>query len=258
MFSFRPNYIAKYIIISLDFDGVLAHGLNAKLKYAKKWFNLDLSLSQTKKEGFEKLVKKLGKQLNYRSLMDPLNEEHIMEYELPLGCLQILEKLYSEGFRFVIITARNNHDSPYAVEFVKHKLGHLIKNIHNTRNESKNKFVKLLKPRVHIDDTLENLIELQNENVHLGYYRQPENEHINFKSNERIQEINSWNEFYVFCQKIKLLHEAICWKYDLENNYHHNELLFNFLRKLHQNTKNQLLKEYSEFKHGNLSNFKFA
>ena len=36
MMSEIPRYIAKNINVGLDFDGVLAHGFNAKVKYAKK------------------------------------------------------------------------------------------------------------------------------------------------------------------------------------------------------------------------------
>ncbi|MBD3303615.1 hypothetical protein GF343_00565 [Candidatus Woesearchaeota archaeon] len=45
------EYIAKTVITSIDFDGVLAQGVNAKIKYAKKWFGVDLALEQTKNKG---------------------------------------------------------------------------------------------------------------------------------------------------------------------------------------------------------------
>ena len=38
----------EYFVVSFDFDGVLAHGCKVKIKYAKEWFNVDLSLDQTK------------------------------------------------------------------------------------------------------------------------------------------------------------------------------------------------------------------
>ena len=66
--------VKEYHIVSLDFDGVLAHGVEVKIRYAKKWFGLDLALHETKKDGFEAKVKQLGMDISYRDLMDPLNE----------------------------------------------------------------------------------------------------------------------------------------------------------------------------------------
>lgn len=250
MSFFNPYYIARNIIVSLDFDGVLAHGLKVKIKYSKQWFGMNLKLSQTKKEGFEALANHMEKKnINYRSLMDPLNEKHIMEYIVPDGCLCVLNKLHSEGFRFVIITSRNNHDYPYAKKFVKHKFGHLIKNIHNTKNQPKNQFVHRLKPRIHIDDGLKKLIELSNEPISLCYYRQPENIHKNLPlGTSRIHEIHNWKQFYEFCNNLKILHEAICWKYKIHNNYMHNTQIVRLLNQMPNNAKKELLNEYKLFK----------
>ncbi len=245
MFSHRNSHIAKHIIVSLDFDGVLAHGLNAKRKYAKKWFGMDLSLSQTKKPGFERLAKHLGKNITYRSLMDPLNEHHIMEYEVPRGCISTLKKLHKQGFRFVIITSRNDHDYPYAVKFVRHAFGPLIKYIHNTRNEPKNAFVSHLHPRIHLDDGLDKLKQLAGEPISLLYYRQPENGHENLPFGmSRIREIRDWDEFYSYCRDLKLLHEAVCWKYDLVNDYRQNSRIVRLLNRLSDHEKKNLLTAY--------------
>lgn len=238
----HDSHIAKNIIISLDFDGVLAHGLQIKKHYAQKWFGMNLSLDQTKKEGFEALAKHLHKNINYRDLMDPLNEKHIMEYEVPSHCLSVLTKLHSEGFRFVIITSRNDHDYPYAVRFVKHKFGHLIKYIHNTRNEPKNAFVKHLRPRIHIDDGLKKLLELQNETINLCYYRQPENNHENLPLfNHQIKEIRKWQEFYKHCHHIKKLHEAICEKFDIPNNYRHQKEIYRLSTTMNHQEQEQFI-----------------
>jgi hypothetical protein len=246
----RSGHIAKNIIVSLDFDGVLAHGLRIKKFYAKKWFGMDLSLSQTKKSGFEDLAKHLGKKdINYRSLMDPLNERHIMEYEIPHNCISVLKKLYGEGFRFVIITSRNDHDYPYAVKFVKHTFGGLIKYVHNTREEPKNAFVRHLHPRIHLDDGLKKLKELVGEAISLFYYRQPENSHENLSfGTTRIKEIHRWDEFYGFCHELKALHEAVCWKFDLENDYRHNTQIVRLLEHMSGHDKQHLLEEYASFK----------
>ena len=242
--------VAKNIIVSLDFDGVLAHGLKIKKFYSKKWFGMNLSLSQTKKEGFEALAHQLGKKdINYRSLMDPLNEKHIMEYEVPAGCISVLKKLHGEDFRFVIITSRNDHDYPYAKLFVKHKFGQLIKYVHNTRNEPKNGFVRRLRPRIHIDDGLKKLVELTHEPISLCYYRQPENTHVNLPlGTTRIKEIHNWEQFYNFCHKLKNLHEAICWKFEIHNDFTHNTQIARVLNQMSDYEKQHLLEEYTYFK----------
>ena len=86
-------------------------------------------------------MKRLGKEINYRSLMNPLNEQHIMDYEVPSDCLPVLTTLYSQGCRFVVISSRNDHDYPYAVQFIEEKFGGLIKYVHNTKHEPKGKFI---------------------------------------------------------------------------------------------------------------------
>lgn len=227
----EDNYFkADYFIVSIDFDGVLAHGLNAKRKYAKKWFGVNLTLDQTKKEGFENLMKKLGRypQINYRSLMDKLNEEHIMEYEVPPGCISALRRLHSQGFRFVIITSRNDHDYPYAKKFVRHHFGNLIKNIHNTRNEPKDTFVRKLRPRIHMDDDMRKLYEIRNEPVYPLWYRQPENSSqgqffSDVITGQAIREIHSWKDFVFACERLRNLQEEVCQKYGIENKWYNIE-----------------------------------
>ncbi len=251
MFGFnRPKYVAKNLIVSLDFDGVIAHGLNVKLKYAKEWFGVDLELHQTKKDGFDKLMQKIGKlDINYRSLMDPLNEDHIMEYEIPPHCKETLHNLHKEGFRFVVITSRNDHDFPYAKKFIRHKFEHIIKYLHNTRNKSKDHFVHKLKPRIHIDDDLKKLESIKHLPVHLIYYRQPENKHQNRSlfDNSRIFEINNWKQFYDIVIHIKKVHEAICWKYDTKNKFSHVGKIYGIYQDIGKDKLNDLLKEYENF-----------
>ncbi|PIN75745.1 hypothetical protein COV18_02770 [Candidatus Woesearchaeota archaeon CG10_big_fil_rev_8_21_14_0_10_37_12] len=223
----------NYFIISFDFDGVLAHGLNVKRKYAKKWFGVDLELHQTKKEGFNQLMTSTGKSdVNYRSLMDPLNEQHIMEYELPKNCVQVLSRLYTKNCRFVIITSRNNHDYPYAVAFVKEKFAGLIKYIHNTSNEPKGRFVGKLKPRIHIDDDLSKLRELKEYPIELIYYRQPENtgQDISVHEKNRILEANSFQEAEIIIEQIRKTHERVCQQEQIENTWRNVALIFDKTR----------------------------
>lgn len=244
-----PNYIAKNIIVSIDFDGVLALGVNAKIKYAKKWFGVDLSLEQTKKDGFNALMKKLGKPHNYRDLMDPLNERHIMDYEVPKDCIPALRSLYSKGFRFMIITSRIEHDYPPAVQFVAEKFPDLIKNIHNTRDEPKTEFVRRLKPRIHIDDDIKKLKQLEECPIELVYYRQPENisQELSAKDRQRIHEAKNWSDVSVLLEQIKKIHEAICWKNKLENKWSSLGQIWGIYRSLSKTELQALLKDYDSF-----------
>ena len=220
------EYTAKNINLGLDFDGVLAHGINTKIRYAREWFGVELKDYQTKKAGFNELMKKLGKSLDYRDLMDKLNEEHILEYEIPAGCINVLKKLYSEGFRFAIITSRNEHDYPYAKIFVKHNFSGIIRYIHNTKDEPKDVFVQKLRIRAYVDDDLKKLTELENTPAQLLYYRQRENKGINLPLSRglgilhlpRYHEIKTWQEFYEAMHRIKEMHESVCWKYGIKND----------------------------------------
>lgn len=224
----------EYFIVSIDFDGVLAQGLKVKLKYAKEWFGVDLRLDQTKKEGFDALMKQLSKKVNYRNLMDPLNEQHIMEYETPSDCLNVLHRLFAQNCRFVVITSRNDHDYPYAVHYIEEKFDGLIKNIHNTRNEPKEKFISRLKPRAHIDDDLSKLEELQDCPVELVYYRQPENASIEIPAalKNRIWEASNFNEIEAIIMMIKELHQQICENENIINNWTNIARIYSKMRKV--------------------------
>lgn len=239
------SYIANNIIVSLDFDGVVGHGLEVKKKYAKEWFGVDLKLHQTKKEGFEDLMKSLGREeINYRSLMDKVAEEHTNEYKIIPGTKLALNSLYDQGFRFIIITSRNDHDYPYAKKFVEEEYGKLIKNIYNTKNKPKTEFAEKLKPRIHMDDDIVKLTELEMQPVEKLFYRQPENEHMNFSdySNYEIKEIKNWSEFYLHCLNLKERDEAICWKYKIENKWNNIGLIHEIIAK--ENNLDELVKEY--------------
>lgn len=185
--------MAENFVTSLDFDGVLAHGLELKRKYAKEWFGVDLELDQTKAPGFNELMKKLGMPHNYRSLMDPINEEHIMEYEIPKDCIPVLEKLHSEGFRFVVTTYRSEHDYPYAMQFVEAKFGRLVDGVYNSKTAHKGEIMEKIKPKLHVDDDLSKLVLLEGYPLERVYYRQPENEGQE-TSDKRIVQVNSFEE----------------------------------------------------------------
>jgi|GEM_PF-3566508 len=221
-------------IMSLDFDGVIGHGLNLKLKYSKDWFGVNLNLNQTKEKGFNELMIKLGKPFNYRSLMDKLNEEHIMEFQTPSDCKKTLQNLFKQNFRFVIITSRNDHDYPYAVAYIKKNFDKLIEYIHNTKNEPKDKFAKRIHPRIHVDDDLSKLIQLMACPVELIYFRQPENIEIELPNDlkHRIWEVSSFSEIEAIALYIKKIHSNICEKYEIENNWKNTAKIFELYHQL--------------------------
>lgn len=227
-------------IVSVDFDGVIAHGLNAKIKYSKKWFGVDLNFNQTKEKGFNELMVSLGKPFNYRSLMDKLNEEHIMEFESPPDCKESIQNLFNKNFRFVIITSRNNHDYPYAVAYVENRFGKLIEYIHNTKNEPKDKFVKRIHPKIHVDDDLTKLVQLLDCPVELIYFRQPENSSVDIPNNlrHRIWEVSSFTEIESIAIYLKKIHSNICEKYNIENSWKNTSKIF----ELYHQLKNQDIK----------------
>jgi hypothetical protein len=241
------DHIADTIILSLDFDGVLGQGLPVKIKYAKAWFGLDLALDQTKRKGFEDLVRSLGRSdLTYRMLMDRINAEHSMEYQIPPGCRETLTSLHAEGFRFVVITSREDNEFPPAMAFLKKNYSGLIHNVHNTRNEPKGRFVDRLKPRLHMDDDLSKLVSIHDYPVELAYYRQPENAHQNLQgSHQRIVEMRTWSEFHSYCIFMRSMHEAICWKYGMKNRYSNIREMFGLKQNLNEDQQAALLREYS-------------
>ncbi|RLE48067.1 hypothetical protein DRJ25_00800 [Candidatus Woesearchaeota archaeon] len=170
--------VEKYFVISFDFDGVLALGYDVKVKYAKEWFGVDISPESSKKAGFEALMRSLGKQVSYRDLMDPINEEHIFEYKVPDGAIEVLGRLFEKNCRFVVVTSRNQHDFPYAQEFIREKFTGLIKYIHNTNDQPKADIIERLRPMAHVDDDVHKLEELRNLPVKRVYFRQVENKSV--------------------------------------------------------------------------------
>jgi len=215
---------ANSYIISLDFDGVLAQGFHLKVKYAKKWFGLDLEADQTKEIGFNELVRKKGLNLNYdRDLTTKLNAEHILEFLIAPNLIETLTKMYGEGCRFVIVTSRSDRFLYAAKLFVENNFGGLIDYIHNTNRGSKNYLTTKLKARLHIDDDLKKIIQLVDTPLDLFYFRQIENKYQDIQSElkNRIYEFSDWREFYRQWSFLKLVQQAIAKKYNLPNNMYH-------------------------------------
>jgi hypothetical protein len=232
-------------VVSLDFDGVLALGWQVKVRYAKDWFGLDLALDRTKRKGFEELVKHLGRtDVSYTLLMDRINRDHIMEYAVPDGCKAALASLYRQGFRFVVVTSREDHEFPPAQAYVKQHFGDIIQYMHNTKNEPKGSFMKRLHPRIHIDDDAKKLLDLYDFPVELVYYRQHENDHQDV-SETRIVEMKSWKDFKEYCLILRRMHDAICAEYGLRNTYRDVEKIFAYIHTLRDDKMSDLLRRHN-------------
>ncbi|HLC73105.1 MAG TPA: hypothetical protein VJH20_00540 [Candidatus Nanoarchaeia archaeon] len=256
-------YIADYVIIGIDFDGVLAQGYKTKIKYAKKLFNLDLNINQTKRTGFNNLIKSMGRtDITYDDLIKEIMGKYTLEYEVPKYCKEVLTKLFLENFRFAVITSRTNEEYPYAKAFIKDNYGKLISNIHNESSHpnllnrwrikfrKKYYFVKKLKPRIYIDDDIKKLKALENYPVELFYCRQPENLDKNLGTIDkiRINEFSDWKNFYDIAIQLKELHEAICWKYNIINKFANAIELYNQVHGMTNRQKQNLIRDYRQQK----------
>lgn len=244
MFGRNPPHIAKHPVVSLDFDGVLAHAYPLKVKYAKEWFGVKLELSQTKEKAFDELMKRKGLPYRYRTdLAARLNKEHLMEYAVPKGCKKALHALEKEGFRFVVVTSRNDWELKRSKLFLKKRFGGLITHVHNTSDEPKDRFVRRLHTRIHLDDDLFKLKALAGCATELCWYRQPENHHLNTRS-QRITQIHNWEEFAHHCRALRELHEAVCWRFGIKNTWHHAHEIFDRFHALSEADRHVLLDRY--------------
>jgi phosphoglycolate phosphatase-like HAD superfamily hydrolase len=190
----------KEILVSLDFDGVLAQALKLKKFYAKKWYNISLKNSQTKKQAFNELNLKD----NFDQFIDKIIDNHQEEYIIPKGCIETLTKLKKQGFKFIITTSRIHKRNIKAKEFIKNNFSNIITKIYNTKEQPKHNILKKIKPIIHLDDDLHKLIQIENSKILLVYYRQPENKHIDIpKNHSHIKEVKNWKEFYNLCMKLK-------------------------------------------------------
>ena len=238
-------FIARSIHVSLDFDGTIAHGLQAKQTYAHQWFGVSLQLDQTKKDGFNALMKKLKLPYNYRHFMDKLNEEHIMEYEIPPYLIDVLSRLYQQGFRFTVVSSRNTHDYPFARIFLKDRFGSLIPQMYATQDKSKMFFLEKIKPIIHVDDDLYKLRDIAGSPVHKFYYRQPENNGLDMtrEDMEDITEFFDWREFEKMVNTIRQMNEAICWAKNWSHTRKTAHIIYSYWKNNNMECE-QFLKDY--------------
>lgn len=216
------SYVAENIIVALDFDGVIAFGEPAKIKYVKILHSLDVNENQITKDTYPLGPKK------YRELMDQVGSKYIMDFALAPKCKEVLDTLYIQGFRFVIVTSRFDFEFEACKDFCKfHKLP--IKYFHNTNESSKDYLCNKLHVRAMIDDTLSKLTELKTSPFLRFYYNAPWNAHIRTVDKDFIN-VKSWKEFYDWLIYVKQMHEAISYNTDIKNNVFGLAALYNFWR----------------------------
>lgn len=205
------QHIAQNIIVTLDFDGCVALGEKAKVKWAKNYHGIDVKSDQITKSTYP-----LGPQ-KYKELMAKVTIDHIMEYEIEPECKDVLNYLFALGFRFAIITSRSGPELESAKEFASfHKLP--IKYFHATNNNPKNVICKKLCSRAMVDDTFSKLVELSDTPLVLFFLKRTWNKNEPDKTSNIIQ-ISSWQEFALRLIEIRDLHEAVCFYNHWRNNF---------------------------------------
>ncbi|MBU1199143.1 MAG: HAD family hydrolase [Nanoarchaeota archaeon] len=240
---FRKKHIAKNIIVALDFDGCIAYGEKAKIHYANKLFGINPNRDQIVKATFPLGGKK------YRELMDHVATEGIMEYELAPDVHHVLRKLYSEGFRFAIVTSRLEYGSYRELSACKkfcryHNLP--IKYFYNTNDNPKEIICRKLHSRAIIDDTLFKLRDLMNSDMNLFFLRQRWNSHesVHLSEKNMIFEIGSWQEFYEKLHAMRRLHESVCLALNIDNNWSNLSKIVSFIRQ-NPGKANEYYRKYS-------------
>jgi hypothetical protein len=217
------------LIVALDFDGTIASGEKAKIKYARQFFNINIRPDQTTKDTFP-----LGGE-KYMELMRYVATHAIMEYELESGVKEVLQRLYCLGFRFVVITSRfdgpGGEEFAACIRFCKHN-SLPITYFHNTNGLSKHELCQRLHARAMIDDTCSKLLLLQGTYAQLFFLRQPWNVHelSLAKSSSFINVLRNWKDFYVSMLKLKELHDLIAKKIGIKNKWSNLDQIVNYHR----------------------------
>ncbi|MBU0980899.1 MAG: hypothetical protein KJ709_08920 [Nanoarchaeota archaeon] len=238
-------WIAKQFIVGLDFDGVLALGVDIKRKYAKKWYGIDLPLEATKEAGFDSFMRARGQPYTYHQLIGEIIARHMMEYKVPQGCQQTLNALSKRGVAYVTITSRRQSYYEPMVQFC-HEHFPSIRYFHNTKDQPKTDFAKRLRLRAYVDDGLSKLQELRDIPLELIYFRQEENrrEDLGRKDKDRIHEAKSWKAIEDLIIDVMDLHEAICWDKGCPNNVYASEYIFQESHKMPRERRQKLLQRY--------------
>jgi predicted kinase len=242
-------HISDYLVVSLDFDGVIGLGSDVKKRYAEKWYGAELLDHQIKERAFDELLSAKG--IKYRDFMDRINEDHILEYKVAEGALEALELLHLQGFRFPIITSRNEHDVQYARHFVQERLKGIIlpSYVLNTAGKPKEELIMKIHPRAHIDDDLSKLRDISTAPIELFYFRQPENFHQQVQPDDpsRIIETHSFDDLYHQMMTLRKCHEAVCFINEVENRKENIPQIYKALQEVKNDGIEELLKHYDLF-----------
>lgn len=193
-FHSRPSHVAQNVIVGFDFDGCIAYGANAKIRFAKERWGLELAVWQTAEDVFP-----LGPQ-KYRQMMDVVGSARIMEYELAPGCKEVLGMLTGRGYPAVVITSRADIEL-YATDVYAEAHSLPLSGLFNTNRGSKLSLIERLKPAAFLDDTLSKLEQLIGTGTVLCFLKQEWNKHEWQKASELEQQgfivpVNNWQHFY--------------------------------------------------------------
>lgn len=237
----KSSHIALNIIVSLDFDGCIAIGEDAKVKWAKIYHGIDVKPNEITKKTYPL---KEGK---YKELMQKVTIDHIMDYKLDPQCKDVLDSLYKEGFRFAVVTSRSGPELYAAIRFLStFKLP--IAYFHAVDNKPKDVICTKLRARAMIDDSLDKLVELVNTPLQLFFLRRTwnEEEKVTGELKQQVKVIKDWREFHAGLLELRDLHEAVCYYNDWENNFAQVKKITDFIKQ-NSGKASQMLKDYRKF-----------
>mgnify|MGYP001566169686 CR=1 FL=1 len=178
----------------MDFDGCIALGANAKIRFAKERWGFELAVGQTAEDTFP------HSQKMYREMMDVVGSARIMEYELAPGCKDVLGMLMGREHPIVVITSRYDIEL-YPADVYAEAHGLPLSGMFNTNRGSKRSLIKRLKPAAFLDDSLSKLEQLTSTGTALYFLKQEWNKHEWQRASELEQQglivpVNGWQHFY--------------------------------------------------------------
>ncbi len=210
------KYLAKELTIVVDFDGCIAIAEPAKIKYAKLYQQINITSKTCMKATYN-----LGP-IMYKQLMEKIMREHTDEYVLDPQCKEVLTFLHEQGFRIVVVTARDGETLRTCKQFLKkHQLP--INEVFGTNDQSKGPICKKIQALTIIEDTLSKLTELLNLPIYMNFLQRDWNTHevVTKELEKRISTISSWKEFAKKTLEAKEMNEAICYFRNIINSPAH-------------------------------------
>ncbi len=237
--------MAQNIIVGLDFDGTIAYGHHLRVEYARKFYGVNLTLKQTLHKNWPK---QLGEE-RFRQMVRVVESEYMMMQNVAPGCKEVLNRLYMQGFRFAVITARilseeevqaglkildvkrmaaETREKNSVVKFITHHQLP-IDYLHFTNQDPKKVLCGRLRARAFIDDDLKYLLPLAETFVKPFFIRQPWNEDESTPPKESgVVTVSNWLQFERWMLYMKEMHEAICYFNGWENAYYNLQKIAGF------------------------------